>query len=64
MLRAADSPVQSGGVQFCASMYSSAPIYSEVQWNPVESSGVHVDYVGDGKVLTFSMEWGMDSIIY
>ena len=26
-------------------------LYSEVQWNPVESSGVHVDYVGDGKVL-------------
>ena len=24
---------------------------SGVQWNPVESSGVHVDYVGDGKVL-------------
>ena len=24
---------------------------SRVQWNPVESSGIHVDYVGDGKVL-------------
>ena len=37
-------------------MLSTAVKSSGVQWNPVESSGVHVDYVGDGKVLAIVID--------
>jgi len=42
-----DSPVESKFVKMVQYIVKS----SEVQWNPVESTGVHVDCVGGGKVL-------------
>jgi len=42
-----DSPVESSFVNMVQYIVKS----SEVQWNPVESTGVHVDCVGGGKVL-------------
>jgi len=42
-----DSPVESRFVNMVQYIVKS----SEVQWNPVESTGVHVDCVGGGKVL-------------
>jgi hypothetical protein len=58
-VKSSSSPVQSSPVEssFVLSMTDS-PVSvqyvvksSGVQWNPLESTGVHVDYVGEGKVL-------------
>jgi hypothetical protein len=40
VLNVADSPVESTPVQICDYCYN-GPVYSEVHWNPLESTGVH-----------------------
>jgi len=52
------SPVESSGIQFCVSIWLAvqwSPVESSfvlsMAGSPVESSGVHVDCVGGGKVL-------------
>jgi hypothetical protein len=56
-LQSSGSPVDQTGLDWtghCTSQFGLADWALEstgVQWSPVESSGVHMDYVGEGKDL-------------